>query len=158
MEGSKCFPCFSPEQILWGKFQKVPTKYEPSEILQEINDPVYKVENILPWRHKKIKNKYICEFLVLWAGYPLEEGTWEPEDSFLVKQALHKDLDSEPIMKINEWSGILLLSLYLYFLNFQDQVFFKGGNSCDIAITNPNLVLEFISVDGRVWVCWDIEV
>ena len=46
------------------------------------------------WRHIKVKNNYIREFLVLWAGYPLEEATWEPEDNFPDRQALHKDLES----------------------------------------------------------------
>ena len=67
---------------------------ETSPALEEINEPVYEVENILWWRQKKVKNKSIREFLVLWAGYPLEEATWEPEDNIPDKEALHKDLES----------------------------------------------------------------
>ena len=85
------------KQFCADKFQQVSPTTEPSTILEDINEPVYEVENILRWRNKKIKNKYIREFLVVWAGYPLEEATWEPEDSFPDKEALHKDLESGPI-------------------------------------------------------------
>ena len=57
---------------------------------------------------KKIKNKYIRDFLVLWAGYPLKEATWEPEDSFPDKEALYKDLESGLIQTINKLYGIVL--------------------------------------------------
>ena len=43
---------------------------------------------------QKRKNKDIRDFLVLSAGYPLEEATWEPEDSFPDREALHEDLES----------------------------------------------------------------
>ena len=64
-----------------------------------MDESIYKVENILCWHLKKIKNKYLKEFLVLWAGYPLEEATWEPRDNFSDKEALCKDLESGCIPK-----------------------------------------------------------
>ena len=76
------------------KFYQVSPTDEASTTLEEINEPVYNVKNILRWRHKKVKNKCIREFLVLWASYPLEEATWEPENSFLDREALHKDFKS----------------------------------------------------------------
>ena len=48
------------------KFQQVSQIDETSMTLEEINEPIYIVENILQWSHKKVKNKYIREFLVLW--------------------------------------------------------------------------------------------
>ena len=36
---------------------------------------------------RRRRNKSIYEFLVVWAGYPLEEATWEPETIFPDKTA-----------------------------------------------------------------------
>ena len=80
------------ERFCTDRFQQVSPTDETSTTLEEINEPVYQVENILRWRHKKIKNKSIREFLVLWAGYPLEEAAWDPKHNFADKEALHKDL------------------------------------------------------------------
>src|SRR5271170_1027060 len=41
-------------------------------------EEVYDVETIL--RHRKRGRGY--QYLVKWTGYPIEEATWEPEDSF----------------------------------------------------------------------------
>lgn len=54
--------------------------------LAEPKEDVYEVERILRWRKRKVKNKIIREFLVLWVGYPLEESTWDPEENFTDRQ------------------------------------------------------------------------
>ena len=99
-----------------------------NRILQQMNllqfwkklSPVYEVENILRWRHKKIKNKYIREFFVLWPGYPLDEPTWKPEDSFFSdREALHKDFENGSPQKINN-------DMIFYSLNFEDKITLWG--------------------------------
>ena len=58
-----------------------------------MNGPIYKVGNVLQLHHNKVKNKYIQEFLVVKAGYPLEEATWELENNFFARIALHEGLE-----------------------------------------------------------------
>ena len=70
-------------------------------MLEEMNEPIYAVENILCWRRWKTKNEYVREFLMLWAGYSLEEATWELEDSLPYKEALYKVLNSGRIAEGN---------------------------------------------------------
>ena len=42
---------------------------------------------------KKIRSSRDKEYLVLWARYPLEEATWEPENHFDDPTALKKLLE-----------------------------------------------------------------
>ena len=62
---------------------------EPSNVdvteLESPNETIYKVENILRWRRRKVKNKYIGKFLVSWVGYPLEDAMWSQKIIFLTK-------------------------------------------------------------------------
>lgn len=49
--------------------------------------------------------KKIREFLLLWAGYQLEEATWELEDHFTNKQQLHWHLEAGNILEEKDDSG-----------------------------------------------------
>ena len=57
-------------------------------------EPRFEVEKILRWR-KKVGSDRKKEYLVLWAGYPLEEATWEPEENFSDAAALKKSLEED---------------------------------------------------------------
>ena len=59
-----------------GLYTQVPSSDNEMELEETSNQPIYKVENILRRRKRKKGNKLISEFLVVWAGYPLEEATW----------------------------------------------------------------------------------
>ena len=61
--------------------------------LEGIDEPRYEVEKILRWR--KAKGTGRREYLTLWTGYPLEEATWEPEESFDDKEALLQSLQED---------------------------------------------------------------
>lgn len=62
-----------------------------SEDLEDPIEKVYKVEEVLRWRKRKIGNKMTCEYLILWIGYPLEEATWEPKANFTYQEQLIED-------------------------------------------------------------------
>ena len=75
------------------------TESLPELVPAEDAEPdVFKVERILRWRwipgqHRK------KEYLVLWAGYPIENATWEPASSFMspsgLRGLLRRDQPSE---------------------------------------------------------------
>ena len=54
----------------------------------------YEVEKILRWR-KKAGDSREKEYLVLWAGYPIEEATWEPKESFDDLKTLQENLKED---------------------------------------------------------------
>ena len=84
------------KQFCTDKFQQVFPTNEASAILEEINQPVCKIENALRWRQKKVTNN-ISRNSLYYGGYPLEEATWEPEDNFSDKQGLYEDLENKLI-------------------------------------------------------------
>ena len=70
---------------------------EPEGSIAELNidgEPRFEVEKILRWRRKAGGN-HTKEYLVLWAGYPLEEATWEPEEHFDDAAALQRSLEED---------------------------------------------------------------
>ena len=79
-----------------------------------MNEPTYKVDNIFLWRIRKIKNKIFREFLVLWAGYPLEKATWDPEDTFLAKKNYMETLTVDACPKENKYSNSFSLRTKLF--------------------------------------------
>ena len=55
---------------------------EPTAVELDLSgEQHFEVERILRWRQKAGDSKG-KEYLVLWAGYPIEEATWEPEENF----------------------------------------------------------------------------
>ena len=68
-------------------------EYHTQVELEESDEPRYEVEKILRWR--KAKGTGRREYLTLWTGYPLEEATWEPEESFDDKEALLQSLQED---------------------------------------------------------------
>jgi hypothetical protein len=48
----------------------------PDPIIEEDGSEYYKIECILDKRRKKIRNRYILQYLVKWVGYDSSEATW----------------------------------------------------------------------------------
>ena len=61
----------------------------------------YEVEKILRWR-KKAGDSREKEYLVLWAGYPIEEATWEPKESFDDLKTLQENLKEDQPLEERE--------------------------------------------------------
>ena len=67
---------------------------EATPELEEPDDQQkYEVERFLRWRERRVRNRTIKEYYVLWRGYPLEEASWVPEDNFEDKEQLRRDLE-----------------------------------------------------------------
>ena len=52
--------------------------------LEGLEEPHYEVQKILIWRN--VKGTGRREYLTLWIGYPLEEATWEPQESLTIEK------------------------------------------------------------------------
>ena len=59
----------------------VPTDSATDELELEDTEP-YDVERLLRWRWRGPSGKRYKEFLVLWAGYPIEDSLWIPDSNF----------------------------------------------------------------------------
>ena len=66
---------------------------EPIDELEAVNEPRFEVERILQWQ--KASRTGRKEYLTLWTGYPIEEATWEPEEHFDDREALHRSLEDD---------------------------------------------------------------
>ena len=66
---------------------------EPIEERKAANEPRFEVERILQWQ--KASRTGRKEYLTLWTGYPIEEATWEPEEHFDDREALHRSLKED---------------------------------------------------------------
>ena len=63
--------------------------------LEHANKPQYfEVEKILWWRWSSKTRRRRCEFLVLWQGYPTEDGEWIPASNFSDQDALQEDIQA----------------------------------------------------------------
>lgn len=57
-------------------FVQVPSKLEVPEIEKIVAEPQYEIERILHTRNKRICNRTIHKYYILWSGYPIEEVSW----------------------------------------------------------------------------------
>ena len=81
LEGSQAHPTFHVQVLETYRVSRVESRKQrpptPEPIDGEVNDIVREIVESL--RNNKKKGKPI-EYLVLWKGYPNEEGTWETYD------------------------------------------------------------------------------
>jgi hypothetical protein len=54
----------------------------PAPVIEEDGSEYYKIESILDKRRKKIRNRYVIQYLVKWAGYDASEASWVSSKDF----------------------------------------------------------------------------
>ena len=61
----------------------------------EEDDRSYKVERLLRWRWRGPSGRRHKEYLVLWAGYSVDDASWTPASNFDYPEELQKMIDRD---------------------------------------------------------------
>ena len=71
-----------------------PAGPEQLPIISDEGEELWETEKLLRWRWRKLGNRKMKEFLVLWKGFPLHEASWVLQRDFT-----HQDILEEDIVK-----------------------------------------------------------
>jgi len=72
----------------------------PAPVIEEDGSEYYKIESILDKRRKKIRNRYVIQYLVKWAGYDASEASWVSSKDFTADA--HTFIDEYEQLKLEE--------------------------------------------------------
>ena len=72
-----------------------PVSPDQLPIISEEGEELWETEKLLRWRWRKVGNKKVREFLVLWKGFPLHEASWVLENDFTYPDILKQDIEKD---------------------------------------------------------------